>query len=154
MPADQAQYIHRVGRTARAGKQGQAILLLHDFEHFFLRSIQELPVEKMKPSTVQVNPPACICVHHMGTGTSLWLVLVTRQNPPKPTMLFVSALAASPGLTSSLSGSIGSTSPQNTASECVGRPQPNSYAHLMLTSYLFVCPNGHTQKTVHMMVLQ
>lgn len=53
MPADQAQYIHRVGRTARAGKQGQAILLLHDFEQFFLRSIAELPVEKIKANSVQ-----------------------------------------------------------------------------------------------------
>lgn len=55
MPADQAQYIHRVGRTARAGKQGQAILLLHDFEQFFLRSIAELPVEKIKANSVQVS---------------------------------------------------------------------------------------------------
>ena len=55
MPADQAQYIHRVGRTARAGKQGQALLLLHDFERFFLRSIAELPVEQIKPTPLQVT---------------------------------------------------------------------------------------------------
>ena len=54
MPADQAQYIHRVGRTARAGKQGQALLLLHDFERFFLRNIAELPVEQIKPTPLQV----------------------------------------------------------------------------------------------------
>lgn len=53
MPADEAQYIHRVGRTARAGKQGQAILLLHDFEQFFLRTIQELPVDRIKPTSVE-----------------------------------------------------------------------------------------------------
>lgn len=55
MPADQAQYIHRVGRTARAGKQGQALLLLHDFERFFLRNIAELPVEQMQPTPLQVT---------------------------------------------------------------------------------------------------
>ena len=55
MPADQAQYIHRVGRTARAGKQGQAVLLLHDFERFFLRSIAELPVEQIQPTPLQVT---------------------------------------------------------------------------------------------------
>ena len=60
MPADQAQYIHRVGRTARAGKQGQAILLLHDFERFFLQSIRELPVEMLQPTPAQVSPPACL----------------------------------------------------------------------------------------------
>ena len=59
MPADQAQYIHRVGRTARAGKQGQAILLLHDFERFFLQSIRELPVEMLQPTPAQVSPAAC-----------------------------------------------------------------------------------------------
>lgn len=54
MPADQAQYIHRVGRTARAGKQGQALLLLHDFERFFLRHIAELPVTQIQPTPVEV----------------------------------------------------------------------------------------------------
>ncbi len=64
MPADQAQYIHRVGRTARAGKQGQAILLLHDFEQFFLRTIQELPVNRLKPTSVEVGPTDCLCCAH------------------------------------------------------------------------------------------
>ncbi|KAL3162374.1 hypothetical protein ABBQ32_010052 [Trebouxia sp. C0010 RCD-2024] len=53
MPADQAQYIHRVGRTARAGKQGQALLLLHDFERFFLRHLAELPVTQIQPTPVE-----------------------------------------------------------------------------------------------------
>ena len=62
MPADEAQYIHRVGRTARAGKQGQAILLLHDFEQFFLRTIQELPVDRIKPTSAEVGPASfCQC---------------------------------------------------------------------------------------------
>lgn len=32
LPSDKAQYIHRLGRTARAGKAGRGILLLCDFE--------------------------------------------------------------------------------------------------------------------------
>ncbi|CAM9901402.1 unnamed protein product, partial [Scytosiphon promiscuus] len=32
LPSDKAQYIHRLGRTARAGKGGHGILLLCDFE--------------------------------------------------------------------------------------------------------------------------
>ena len=32
LPSDKAQYIHRLGRTARAGKAGHGILLLCDFE--------------------------------------------------------------------------------------------------------------------------
>lgn len=41
LPSDKAQYIHRLGRTARAGKGGHGILLLCDFESvrfFFLTS--------------------------------------------------------------------------------------------------------------------
>lgn len=32
LPSDKAQYIHRLGRTARAGKAGHGVLLLCDFE--------------------------------------------------------------------------------------------------------------------------
>lgn len=32
LPSDKAQYIHRLGRTARAGKGGHGVLLLCDFE--------------------------------------------------------------------------------------------------------------------------
>lgn len=32
VPTDKAQYVHRVGRTARAGKAGHALLVLCDFE--------------------------------------------------------------------------------------------------------------------------
>lgn len=39
VPSEREQYIHRVGRTARAGKQGQSVLLLADFEAYFLRQL-------------------------------------------------------------------------------------------------------------------
>merc|ERR1719379_724709 len=43
-PSDKAQYLHRLGRTARAGKEGSGLLLLCDFERFFLNLLQDLPV--------------------------------------------------------------------------------------------------------------
>ena len=43
---DKAQYIHRLGRTARAGKSGKGMLLLGDFEERFLNSLSELPLTK------------------------------------------------------------------------------------------------------------
>lgn len=64
MPADQAQYIHRVGRTARAGKQGQALLLLHDFERFFLKHIAELPVTQIEPTPIEVTSRSLPCYVH------------------------------------------------------------------------------------------
>jgi hypothetical protein len=38
-PSDRAQYVHRVGRTARAGKEGAALLVLCEFEQAFLRQV-------------------------------------------------------------------------------------------------------------------
>ncbi|KAD4982740.1 hypothetical protein E3N88_19411 [Mikania micrantha] len=46
LPADKAQYIHRLGRTGRKGKEGQGILLLAPWEQFFLSTIKDLPISK------------------------------------------------------------------------------------------------------------
>ena len=47
--SDKAQYIHRLGRTARAGKSGKGMLLLGDFEERFLGALQELPLARAAP---------------------------------------------------------------------------------------------------------
>ena len=49
LPSDKAQYVHRLGRTARAGKAGGGHLLLADFERFFLNSLRDLPVQTRPP---------------------------------------------------------------------------------------------------------
>eukprot|EP00967_Tisochrysis_lutea_P087786 scaffold124252_cov30-Tisochrysis_lutea.AAC.2 len=49
LPSDKAQYIHRLGRTARAGKDGGGFLLLADFEACFLRQLHDLPVTNRPP---------------------------------------------------------------------------------------------------------
>nr|KYP56065.1 DEAD-box ATP-dependent RNA helicase 31 [Cajanus cajan] len=46
LPSDREQYIHRLGRTGRRGKEGQGILLLAPWEDFFLHSVKDLPIEK------------------------------------------------------------------------------------------------------------
>ena len=45
IPSSVEQYIHRLGRTARAGKKGRGSLVLCDFEAFFLRGLSQLPVK-------------------------------------------------------------------------------------------------------------
>eukprot|EP00727_Mastigamoeba_balamuthi_P000503 m51a1_g1045 putative protein (659) ;mRNA; f:741602-744510 len=46
-PTDRDTYTHRVGRTARAGKQGRALILLGDFEaEYTLRSLRGLPLKR------------------------------------------------------------------------------------------------------------
>ncbi|GAX73920.1 hypothetical protein CEUSTIGMA_g1370.t1 [Chlamydomonas eustigma] len=47
LPTDRDQYVHRVGRTARAGKTGESLLLLADFEAFFLKKLKDLPIRNM-----------------------------------------------------------------------------------------------------------
>jgi len=39
------QYVHRIGRSGRAGKSGQGLVLLSDWESFFLNDIRDLPVK-------------------------------------------------------------------------------------------------------------
>ena len=51
-PSDRAQYIHRIGRTARAGKDGSGLLLLCDFEDFFLENVKDLPLQQVKALSV------------------------------------------------------------------------------------------------------
>jgi hypothetical protein len=46
LPMDRAQYIHRLGRTARAGRRGKGILLLSDTEKRFLASLSGLPLSE------------------------------------------------------------------------------------------------------------
>ncbi|KAJ0963008.1 hypothetical protein J5N97_028130 [Dioscorea zingiberensis] len=46
IPADREQYIHRLGRTGRKGKEGKGILMLAPWEDFFLSSVKDLPITK------------------------------------------------------------------------------------------------------------
>ncbi|KAL3536715.1 hypothetical protein ACH5RR_000081 [Cinchona calisaya] len=46
LPSDRQQYIHRLGRTGRKGKEGRGILLLAPWEEFFLSTIKDLPMTK------------------------------------------------------------------------------------------------------------
>jgi len=48
-PPDRAQYLHRLGRTARAGREGAGLLLLCDFESYWLPQIGDLPVTQIPP---------------------------------------------------------------------------------------------------------
>jgi ATP-dependent RNA helicase MSS116 len=45
LPSGEDQYIHRIGRTARAGKDGRATIILAENEAFFLKVNKKLPVK-------------------------------------------------------------------------------------------------------------
>jgi ATP-dependent RNA helicase MSS116 len=44
LPANGEQYIHRVGRTARAGNDGRAVIVLTGAESYFMRVNKNLPI--------------------------------------------------------------------------------------------------------------
>nr|CAG8488578.1 12758_t:CDS:2 [Entrophospora candida] len=52
-PSSREQYIHRLGRTGRAGKEGEGIILLAPFEDKFISQIKDLPIEKLNMSGIE-----------------------------------------------------------------------------------------------------
>ena len=44
LPESKDQYIHRIGRTGRAGKQGQGLIVLSPFESKFISDLRGLDV--------------------------------------------------------------------------------------------------------------
>lgn len=47
IPSDREQYIHRLGRTGRGGKEGEGILLIAPWEEYFLNDLKDLPLDKL-----------------------------------------------------------------------------------------------------------
>jgi ATP-dependent RNA helicase MSS116, mitochondrial len=46
MPKSRDSYIHRVGRTGRAGKTGDATIILAPFEKGFLEQLHDIPIKE------------------------------------------------------------------------------------------------------------
>jgi len=58
LPANAEQYIHRLGRTARAGAIGRGILVLSEEENFFLSDTKAhaLPIHPLSASSTPPGP--------------------------------------------------------------------------------------------------
>lgn len=57
LPSSGEQYVHRVGRTGRAGNDGRAIILLTQAESFFMKANRHLPI-KPHPQADEINAGA------------------------------------------------------------------------------------------------
>ncbi|KAJ3670913.1 hypothetical protein LUZ60_008339 [Juncus effusus] len=55
LPSGREQYIHRLGRTGRKGKEGLGVLILAPWEKSFLNSIKDLPVSEAPPQQPDSN---------------------------------------------------------------------------------------------------
>ena len=55
IPYDNESYVHRIGRTGRAGREGTAILLLHPKKTRLLRSIEKSTRQSIPPLTMPSN---------------------------------------------------------------------------------------------------
>lgn len=54
LPMEKAQYVHRLGRTARAGKSGKGLIILGDYEAAFLNCLSDLPITEAPRPSAQV----------------------------------------------------------------------------------------------------
>ena len=58
LPNEPESYVHRIGRTARAGASGIAISLVDNTERGFLRDIERLTRRRLTPTGTQLQPQA------------------------------------------------------------------------------------------------
>lgn len=61
IPSDRGQYIHRLGRTGRVGKEGEGILLLAPWEEYFLDDVKDLPIEKASFPNIDPSMKFKVC---------------------------------------------------------------------------------------------
>ncbi|KAI5000742.1 hypothetical protein ZWY2020_010701 [Hordeum vulgare] len=74
LPSDRQQYIHRLGRTGRKGKEGQGILLLAPWEKHFLSSVNDLSI------TETVAPPVNPSIHAEVKGAIKRVEMKTKES--------------------------------------------------------------------------
>ena len=60
LPADTDSYTHRVGRTARAGKDGRAVILLTQAESFYIKVNPQFPIKPYPASNDLADSSAAV----------------------------------------------------------------------------------------------
>lgn len=63
LPSNREQYVHRLGRTARAGETGRGLLMLSQMETFFLKALSDIDLIKAEPYDAQSLSTACVQVN-------------------------------------------------------------------------------------------
>lgn len=79
MPRTADTYLHRIGRTARAGRKGTALSLVEAHDHVLLGKISRYINEPLKPRTIDELRPASRAPSAKVTGKPSKKVLAKRQ---------------------------------------------------------------------------
>lgn len=61
VPMEQDSYVHRIGRTGRAGKEGDAVTLVAPYEEKFLKSIEEYIEREIPMGEIPSDDIAKVC---------------------------------------------------------------------------------------------
>jgi ATP-dependent RNA helicase MSS116 len=76
IPADKESYIHRLGRTARAGREGRAVFIVTEAESFFPKyTLKEIKFETSEPDlspAAEITAPAA-AFDNKGKVYQAWL---------------------------------------------------------------------------------
>jgi ATP-dependent RNA helicase MSS116 len=75
LPSDKDQYVHRVGRTARAGKDGRAVIILTSAESFFLHVNKDLTINSYPSEATIANSSSPSTVANQAAITEAMLQL-------------------------------------------------------------------------------
>ncbi|MGH2542495.1 MAG: DEAD/DEAH box helicase, partial [Ardenticatenaceae bacterium] len=94
IPYDSESYVHRIGRTARAGREGIAILFVTPREQRMLREIERYTRQKIAP--MKLPTPADVASRRMALFKEQILETV-RERDLEPYLLLVEALAEESG---------------------------------------------------------
>ncbi|KAJ2610281.1 hypothetical protein H4S08_003679 [Coemansia sp. RSA 1365] len=94
IPSETPAYIHRLGRTGRAGKSGEGVILLSPLEMPFLKEIKDVPItesETYNPEYIQK-----VCNFETDSGKQFatrWTRVLERLDPEQASAAYVSLVA-------------------------------------------------------------
>lgn len=80
IPTNSKDYIHRVGRTARAGKSGRAITIVTQYDIEILQKIESLIGKKLEEYKDMDQKAALILTDSVVEATRLAMMVSTKTN--------------------------------------------------------------------------
>ncbi|KAJ2795355.1 hypothetical protein H4R20_005911 [Coemansia guatemalensis] len=94
IPSETPAYIHRLGRTGRAGKSGEGVILLSPMEMPFLKEIKDVPITESEKYNAQYIQKVCNFELDSAKQTSArWSRVLERLDPEVIFAAYISLVA-------------------------------------------------------------